>query len=305
MVHVSLFHPLWVFAVERFWCPLGPELLATLVCGLGLCSAGIGGVRIILRRWYCRHFQFPTELHWLSADGVQGFPVVMVFDKEEGALRLLEVFIKTDSGWLVGKLQFYEPSAAISSRQLQPFRVRFGLVHLVHGQELSSLCIKFGQLLYRPVHDVKTLIYHWHCQGVDGFQFVCGVQLRLYYYYYLKFSTGIFPGEKYPVKSHPETSEFQLLSEDMCWYGLLLLTVTDVSTVIFRVKVSCIYHLSWLYYTLVIDLIGQLRHDVIGRLSVKPWCHWLWRLVISNWCVSIRLLSQLNSRLLLVKLSVL
>ena len=43
---------------------------------------------------------------------------------------------------------------------------------------------------------------------------------------------------------------------------------------------------------------------VIGRLSVKPRCYWLWRLVISNWCVSIRLLSQLNSRLLLVKLMV-
>ena len=60
---------------------------------------------------------------------------------------------------------------------------------------------------------------------------------------------------------------------------------------------SELYHVSWWYYTLVIDLIGQLRCDVIGRLSVKPWCYWLWRLVISNWCVSIRLL--------LVKLSVL
>ena len=50
---------------------------------------------------------------------------------------------------------------------------------------------------------------------------------------------------------------------------------------------------------------GQLRRDVIGRLSVKPWCYCLWRLVISNWCVSIRLLSHLNSRLLLVKLSLL
>ena len=35
----------------------------------------------------------------MSADGVQGFPVVMVFNKvEEGVLRLLDVFIKTDSG---------------------------------------------------------------------------------------------------------------------------------------------------------------------------------------------------------------
>ena len=70
---------------------------------------------------------------------------------------------------------------------------------------------------------------------------------------------------------------------------------------------SELYHvmISWWYYTLVIDLIGQLRRDVIGRLSVKPWCHWLWRLVTSNWCVSIRLLSQLNSRIFLVKLSVL
>ena len=68
---------------------------------------------------------------------------------------------------------------------------------------------------------------------------------------------------------------------------------------------SELYHVSWWYYTLVIDLIGQIRRDGIGRLSVKPWCYWLWRLVISNWCVSICLLSQLNSRLLLVKLSVL
>ena len=44
---------------------------------------------------------------------------------------------------------------------------------------------------------------------------------------------------------------------------------------------------------------------VTGYCSFKPWCYWLWRLVISNWCVSIRLLSQLNSRLWLVKLSVL
>ena len=45
---------------------------------------------------------------------------------------------------------------------------------------------------------------------------------------------------------------------------------------------SELYHVSWWYYTLVTDLIGQLRRDVIGRLSVKPWCYWLWRLVISN-----------------------
>ena len=68
---------------------------------------------------------------------------------------------------------------------------------------------------------------------------------------------------------------------------------------------SELYNASWWYYTLVIDLIGQLRHNVIGHLSVKPWCYWLWRLVIGNWCISIHLLSQLNSRLLLVKLSVL
>ena len=60
---------------------------------------------------------------------------------------------------------------------------------------------------------------------------------------------------------------------------------------------SELFHVSWWYYTLVIDLIGQLCRDVIGRLSVKQWCYWLWRLVISDWCVSIRLLSQLNSRL--------
>ena len=45
---------------------------------------------------------------------------------------------------------------------------------------------------------------------------------------------------------------------------------------------SELYHVSWWYFTLVIDLIGQLRRDVIGRLSVKPWCYWLSRLVINQ-----------------------
>ena len=50
----------------------------------------------------------------------------MVFDKvEEGVLRLQEVFVKTDSGWLVGKLQLYEPSTSFSSGQVQPVHVRF------------------------------------------------------------------------------------------------------------------------------------------------------------------------------------
>ena len=31
---------------------------------------------------------------------------------------------------------------------------------------------------------------------------------------------------------------------------------------------SELYHVSWWYYTLVIDLIGQLLRDVIGRLSI-------------------------------------
>ena len=65
----------------------------------------------------------------------------MVFDKVE------EVFIKSDRGRPVGKLQFYEPSTSFGSGQVQPVLVRFGVVHLVHSQELPSLCIKFGQLL--------------------------------------------------------------------------------------------------------------------------------------------------------------
>ena len=47
---------------------------------------------------------------------------------------------------------------------------------------------------------------------------------------------------------------------------------------------SELYHVSWWYYTLLIDLIGQLSRDVIARLSVKPWCYRLWRLVMSLVC---------------------
>ena len=43
-------------------------------------------------------------------------------------------------------------------------------------------------------------------------------QSKYYYFnhYYVELSTRFFPGEKYPIKSHPETSDFQYFSEDMC-----------------------------------------------------------------------------------------
>ena len=58
---------------------------------------------------------------------------------------------------------------------------------------------------------------------------------------------------------------------------------------------SELYHASWWYYTLVIDLIGQLSCDVIGHLSVKLWWYWLWRLIINNLCISIHLSSQFKT----------
>ena len=54
--------------------------------------------------------------------------------------------------------------------------------------------------------------------------------------------------------------------------------MTDVSTtcavVIFTVKVNCITSVDGIIL-LLIDLIGQLPWDVIGRLSGKPSCYWL------------------------------
>ena len=61
----------------------------------------------------------------------------------------------------------------------------------------------------------------------------------------------------------------------------LLLTVTDVSTtcalVIVRVKVSCFPSVDGTNLWLLTS--ASVRH-VLGRLSVKPWCDWLWRFVM-------------------------
>ena len=45
------------------------------------------------------------------------------------------------------------------------------------------------------------------------------------------------------------------------------------SHLFFGVKVSCITSVE----TLVIGQIGQLSPNVIGHLSLKLWCYWLWR----------------------------
>ena len=65
-----------------------------------------------------------------------------------------------------------------------------------------------------------------------------------------------------------------------------------------------LYQVSRWHETLAIDLIGQLSRDVIGRLSVKPWCYWLWRLLNVIGAFQTVFMSQLNSRFLLVRSSV-
>ena len=61
------------------------------------------------------------------------------------------------------------------------------------------------------------------------------------------------------------------------------------------------YHVSRWHETLIIDLIGQLSRDFIGRLSVKPRCYWLWRLLNVICAFQTVFMSQLNSRFLLVR----
>ena len=62
----------------------------------------------------------------------------------------------------------------------------------------------------------------------------------IHYYYYVKFSTGIFPGEKYPVKSHPETSDFQHLSEDI----IVIIIIEDIIIIVIIIIIIII--LSWI-----------------------------------------------------------
>ena len=69
-----------------------------------------------------------------------------------------------------------------------------------------------------------------------------------------------------------------------------MLTLADVLTtcavVIFSVKMSWITSVDCIL-TLIIDLIGQLSRDVVGRLSVKPCWFWLNPNVIGmSWCHS-------------------
>ena len=74
----------------------------------------------------------------------------MVFDKvEEGVLRLLEVFIKTDGGWLVGKLQLYYsplPPSVLDWYSLSTSDLGWCILYMVRNF-LVLICIKFGQLL--------------------------------------------------------------------------------------------------------------------------------------------------------------
>ena len=70
------------------------------------------------------------------------------------------------------------------------------------------------------------------------------------------------------------------------WANVVLLRTVVDSDWCFNSLCSChlksqseLYLVSWWYLTLVIDLIGRLSRDVIGRLSLKAWCFWQWRLM--------------------------
>ena len=43
-------------------------------------------------------------------------------------------------------------------------------------------------------------------------------------------------------------------------------------------KVICVTSVDTIIRTPVVDVIGQLIRDVIGRMSVEPRCNWLGRL---------------------------
>ena len=88
-------------------------------------------------------------------------------------------------------------------------------------------------------------------------------------------------------------SELYLVS---WWYYTLVIDLAPVvqtlDSTIQRISVMEInYAIRWIVIYPVdsaiqllnnLGLIGQLRRDVIGRRSVKPWCYWPWRLVISE-----------------------
>lgn len=124
---------------ECFWFPHGPELLVTLVFGLGLCSEGTGSICLVLYKVVLQALPIPDFidcLHWLSADGVQGYPVVIVFDKvEEGILRLLEVIIKTNGSCLVEKLQFLSPlsPSVLARKSLSTSDFGWCILHIVRN----------------------------------------------------------------------------------------------------------------------------------------------------------------------------
>ena len=190
---------------------------------------------------------------------------------------------------------------------------------LVSWYTLHTKCIVNSSTSVNKKRKQKTNLFYEYCyEFVDGLK---SLELKNFLYWFLFPETKIifenyktasfyhyYYWERFEPRSHVKNRLSLIVRVNVVLTGLLLLTVTDVSTtcavVIFTVKVSSITSVDGIILWLL-GLIGQLRRDVIGRLSVKPWCYWLWRLVISNWCVSIRLLSQLKSRLLLVKLSVL
>ena len=71
---------------------------------------------------------------------------------------------------------------------------------------------------------------------------------------------------------------------------------------LYGVKVSCIKLVDGIEIWLLTS--GQLSCDVIGPLSVKRWYYWLWRLLNAIGAFWSVYLSQFNSCLLLVKLSI-
>ena len=89
----------------------------------------------------------------------------------------------------------------------------FGIIVIINNQYYYYAAVKTFVFIIIIIIIIIIILY-------SGFYKILIEKLvcyyYYYYYYYVEFSTGIFPGEKYPVKSHSETSDFQHFSEDMC-----------------------------------------------------------------------------------------
>ena len=142
------------------------------------------------------------------------FDIVHLHQKKKGIVGSFQECAKASRGYLLACFQLLKASCSTLPGNIESIYIRLWVVHFVHGEEFSGLCVKVRQLAYFPIYIVEAVCNQRNCPEVlmavillAELSSLVRISLVVVCYFFLKFSFMVACWTPSPsfTKSHIST----------------------------------------------------------------------------------------------------